>query len=56
MQTRCGWRLLSRYANKTKQQTSTEEIYIENDFQTWEIAIYFIYQMHIKHTCASYVF
>ena len=46
----------SRYANKNKQQTSTEEIYIENDFQTWEIAIYFIYQMHIKHTCASYVF
>ena len=24
----------SRYANKNKQQTSTEEIYIENDFQT----------------------
>ena len=46
----------SRYANKNKQQTSTEEIYIENDLQTWEITIYFIYQMHIKHTCASYVF
>ena len=24
----------SRYANKNKQQTSTEEIYIENDLQT----------------------
>ena len=46
----------SRYANKNKQQTSTEEIYIENDLQTWEITIYFIYQMHIKHTCAIYVF
>ena len=46
----------SRYANKNKQQTSTVEIYIGNDLQTSEITIYFIYQMHSKHTCASYVF
>ena len=39
----------SRYTNENKQQTSTKEIYIENDFQTWKITIYFIYQMHIKH-------
>ena len=40
------------YKWKYKQQTSTKEIHIENGFQTWKMTIYFIYQMHIKHTCA----
>ena len=39
------------YKWKHKQQTSTKEIHIENGFQTWKMTIYFIYQMHIKHTC-----
>ena len=32
----------SRYRNKKKKQTISTEIYIANDFHTYEIRIYFI--------------